>query len=126
MPPSLGSRLWVVNIGQQHFIQQPFFSSTTNALTSMIEVAIFHLHVVAALYAFTKRWQDDHIKEGFVALGLIGLVFTIGWAITGAIARLITPTGGFATWFTADTMSLVLLLIPEILLFRAFFLKSSS
>lgn len=91
----------------------------------MIEVSIFHLHILAALYAFTKRWQDDNIKEGFVALGLIGLVFTIGWAITGAIARMITPQGGFTAWFTADTLSLVLLLIPEVFLFRLFFLQSS-
>ncbi len=91
----------------------------------MIEVTIFHLHIVAALYVFTKRWQEDGIKEGFVALGLIGLVFTIGWAITGGIARLVTPTGGFAPWFTTDTVSLVLLLIPEILIFRLFFLNKT-
>lgn len=89
----------------------------------MIEVLIFHLHIIASLYAFTKRWQDDNIKEGFVALGLIGLVFTIGWAITGAIARMLTPTGGFTQWFTSDTLSLVLLLIPEIIMFKIFFLN---
>jgi uncharacterized membrane protein YhdT len=92
----------------------------------MIEVTIFHLHILAALYAFTKRWQEDSVKEGVVALALIGLVFTIGWAITGAIARAVTPTGGFATWFTADTLSLVLLMIPEIILFRMFFLTASA
>jgi len=91
----------------------------------MIEVAIFHLHILAALYAFTKRWQEETLKEGFVALGLIGLVFTIGWAITGAIAKVLTPVGGFTSWFTADTLSLVLLLIPEVLLFRMFFLNKS-
>lgn len=91
----------------------------------MIEVFIFHLHIIASLYAFTKRWQGDSLKEGFVALGLIGLVFTIGWAITGALARLLTPTQGFTTWFTSDTLSLVLLLIPEIIMFKVFFLNQS-
>ncbi len=97
----------------------------THPYFAMIEVLIFHLHVVAALYAFTKRWQEANIKESILALGLIGLVFTIGWAITGSIAKLITPQGGFTTWFTADTMSLVLLVVPEIFLFRLFFLRSS-
>jgi uncharacterized membrane protein YhdT len=92
----------------------------------MIEVSIFHLHILAALYAFTKRWQEDNIKEGAVAIALIGLVFTIGWAITGAIARALTPAGGFTTWFTADTLSLVLLLIPEAFLFRMFFLNKAK
>jgi hypothetical protein len=53
----------------------------------MIEVLIFHLHIVGVLYAFTKRWQEDGIKEGFLAIGIIGLVFAIGWAITGGLAR---------------------------------------
>lgn len=88
----------------------------------MIEVLIFHLHIVGALYAFTMRWQEDHLKEGVLAIALIGLVFAVGWAITGTVAHLITPDGGFTPWFTADTLSLVLLFIPEAFLFRAFFL----
>jgi uncharacterized membrane protein YhdT len=87
----------------------------------MIEVLIFHAHIVGALYAFTLKWQEDGIKEGLLAIGLIGLIFMIGWAITGGVARLITPAGGFASWLTADTMSLVLLIIPEIFVFRMLF-----
>jgi formate hydrogenlyase subunit 3/multisubunit Na+/H+ antiporter MnhD subunit len=92
----------------------------------MIEMLIFHAHIVGVLYAFTKRWQEDNLREAFTTLGLVGLIFTIGWAITGTIAKLITPTGGFAPWFTADTLSLVLLIIPEVILFRIFFLRESS
>ena len=88
----------------------------------MIEVFIFLLHILAALYAFTRAWQDNHIKEGVLAVALIGLVFAIGWSITGTVAHLVMPGGGFPPWFTADTLSLVLLLIPELLLFRVFFL----
>jgi uncharacterized membrane protein YhdT len=90
---------------------------------TMIEVVVFHAHIVAALYAFTRRWQEESVKEGALALGLIGLVFTVGWAVTGGIAKVITPAGGFTPWFTADTVSLLLLVIPEILLFRMFFLS---
>jgi uncharacterized membrane protein YhdT len=92
----------------------------------MIEVVIFHLHILVALYAFTRRWQEANIKEGILALGLIGLVFTIGWAVTGGVAKFVTPKGGFTTWFTADTLSLVLLVIPEIFLFRLFFMRKPS
>ncbi|TAE31891.1 MAG: hypothetical protein EAZ92_02150 [Candidatus Kapaibacterium sp.] len=92
----------------------------------MIEVFIFHLHIVGALYAFTLRWQDDSLKEGVLAVGLMGLIFMIGWAITGGVARIITPAGGFAPWLTADTLSLVLLVIPEIFVFRMLFFKRSA
>lgn len=92
----------------------------------MIEIFIFHLHILAGLYAFTKRWQEEHIKEGLLAVLIIGLIFSIGWAITGTVARFITPEGGFATWFTSDTLSLILLIIPEFFIFRLFFLKSEA
>lgn len=89
----------------------------------MIEVFIFFLHILAALYAFTRAWQEDHVKEGLLAIGLIGLVFAIGWSITGTVAHLIMPGGTGVYWFTADTLSLVLLFIPEAILFRVFFLQ---
>ncbi len=89
----------------------------------MIEVFIFFLHILAALYAFTRAWQDNHVKEGVLAVALIGLVFAIGWSITGTVAHLILPGGSGVYWFTADTLSLVLLFIPEVLLFRLFFLQ---
>jgi uncharacterized membrane protein YhdT len=92
----------------------------------MIEMLIFHAHIVGVLYAFTKRWQEDNLKEAFTTLGLVGLVFTIGWAITGTIAKVVTPASGFTTWFTADTLSLVLLIIPEVILFRIFFLRAQQ
>ena len=88
----------------------------------MIEVLIFFLHLLAALYAFTKAWQDNHIKEGVLAVTLIALAFAIGWSITGTVAHLLMPGGGYPPWFTADTLSLVMLLIPEIFFFRIFFL----
>jgi uncharacterized membrane protein YhdT len=92
----------------------------------MIEVLIFHLHIVGALYAFTQRWQEDGAKEGFLAVGLMALIFMIGWAITGGIAQLITPKGGFTTWFNTGTVSLVLLILPEIFIFRMLFLAKKE
>jgi uncharacterized membrane protein YhdT len=92
----------------------------------MIEVCIFHLHIIGALYAFMLRWQDESLKEGFLAIGLIGLIFMIGWAITGGLARIITPAGGFATWLTADTVSLILLIIPEFIIFRMLYLQKKK
>lgn len=93
----------------------------------MIELLIYHLHIVAALYAFTKRWQVEGLKGAFLSLGICVLVFTIGWSLTGAIAHQIMP-GPYApgTFFTGDTLSLVLLLIPEIAFFWFFFVRSSD
>lgn len=89
----------------------------------MIELLIFHLHIAAALYAFTKNWQNSGVKEGVLGVIIIGLVFAIGWALTGTFAYLIMPNSSEASFFNSDTLSLVLLVIPESVFFYVFFIK---
>jgi hypothetical protein len=89
----------------------------------MIEVLIYHLHLVGGLYAFTKNWQRGSKKEGILSVLIIGLFFTIGWALTGPIARLIFPIRWETIYFSRDTLSLVLLFIPEVMFFWLFFVK---
>jgi hypothetical protein len=88
----------------------------------MIEILIFHLHLTAALYAFTKNWQKRKIRDAILALMIIGLFFTIGWALTSPVSRLM-PKHLESIWFTRDTLSLVLLAIPESFFFYFFFVK---
>ena len=92
----------------------------------MIELLIFHLHIVASLYAFTKNWQKRSFKDGVLAILIIGLMFSIGWALTGTISRIIMPYKWNTQFFTQDTLSLVLLLIPEIFFFKIFILNERS
>ncbi|MBX3042574.1 MAG: hypothetical protein KIT33_00615 [Candidatus Kapabacteria bacterium] len=92
----------------------------------MIEILIFYLHIAGALYAFTKSWQNVSLKEGFMAILMIGLFFAIGWALTGTLARLIYPDSWNSIYFSSDTLSLVLLLIPEIIFFYFFFIKAKN
>lgn len=90
----------------------------------MFEVLIYHFHLVGGLYAFTKNWQKGSKKEGILAVLIIGLLFTIGWALTGPIARLIYPKAWNTIYFSQDTLSLVLLFIPECFFFYHFFIKA--
>ena len=92
----------------------------------MIEILIFHLHIVGALYAFTKNWQLHSLKDGFMGVLIIGLIFTIGWALTGPIANLIMPASFKSIYFTKDTLSLVLLFIPECIFFYYFFINDKK
>jgi len=90
----------------------------------MIDLFIYHLHLVGAVYAFTKRWQMEGVRSGFLAVLLIGLAFTILWALMGPIARLLMP--GVAepgAIFTSDTLSLLLTFLAELPLFFLFFLR---
>lgn len=92
----------------------------------MIELLIFYIHIVGALFAFTKNWQSRGIKEAFLAIGIIGLFFTIGWALTGTIANLVYPDSWNNLYFNQDTLSLVLVLIPEIIFYYQYFLKDKT
>ncbi|MFN3194996.1 MAG: hypothetical protein ACE364_03500 [Chlorobiota bacterium] len=91
----------------------------------MIEILIFELHLLASIYVFTKGWQGGSIKDGLMAVAILLLFFTIGWAITGTIANLLYPSGWNTIYFTQDTFSLVLLLIPELLFFKFYFLSDN-
>jgi len=92
----------------------------------MIELIIFHLHIVGALYAFTKNWQSRRLRDGVLAVIIIGLFFTIGWALTSPISRLIMSSEFESIYFTRDTLSLVLLVIPESIFFYFFFFKDKT
>jgi len=89
----------------------------------MIEIFIFHLHIMAGLFAFTKYWQKIGLKEGFLALGVIALMFVVGWTIAGTVANIIYPDDFNSIYFTKDTLGLVLLFIPEFFFFYYFFIK---
>ncbi len=89
----------------------------------MVELLIFHLHIVAAVYAFVKNFQSRSSKDAFLALGVIALVFAIGWAMTGTLAYYIYPQKWNSMYFNSDSLALVLLIIPEIFFFKLFFLQ---
>jgi hypothetical protein len=89
----------------------------------MIELLIFHLHILAALYAFTKYWQHRGFREGILAIMVIGLLFSIGWAMTGTLAHYIMPSKWNTPAFNQDTLSLIVLVIPEAFFFYHFILK---
>ncbi len=92
----------------------------------MIEVLIFHLHIVCALFVFTKYWQKGGMKEGLMGVGLFAIMFSIGWVITSFFAKFAMPDKWITPFFTRDTLALVLLLIPEIFFYKNFFLKDKG
>ncbi len=92
----------------------------------MLEIFIFHLHIIAILYAFTKNWQLRSIKDGLLGVAVMLLVFAIGWAMTGTLAYAIYPDSWNTPYFSHDTLSLVLLAIPESVFFYLFFVKDKE
>ena len=79
----------------------------------MISLLVFYVHVVAAATAFANRWQEENWKEGILAIGLMALIFSVGWSISALIVGLFLKKEGFGIWLDRDDVSLLLLTILE-------------
>ena len=87
----------------------------------MITAFIFFVHLIFALVVFTKKWQDDNLASGFQNIALIGILFAVGWTITGMIAKLVMEPKGLGMQFDRDTFSLALLTIAEYFFYRFYY-----
>ena len=79
----------------------------------MIALFIFYIHTIAAVWIFTKRWQDGDWKEGILAVGFLALIFSVGWSMSTVILKLFMDEKGFAVWLDRDALSLLLLVVME-------------
>ena len=92
----------------------------------MIELVIVYIHMVGVSYAFAKSWQKSGVKDAAQSVALIGLVFVIGWSITSPLANLVLPNEWRSRAFSSDTLGLILLLIPEMIFYKLFFIKDED
>ncbi len=79
----------------------------------MIALVVFALHIVAIAGAFTRRWQEESLGEGLLAVFFMGLIFFVGWSITSFVAKLLVDQEGFGLWLDRDALSLLLLTLAE-------------
>ncbi len=87
----------------------------------MITAIIFFVHFLFTLIIFTKKWQEENLSDAFINIGLIGLLFTIGWSISGIIAKLLMPQKGLGIMFDRDTFSLTILSVIEFFFYRMYY-----
>ncbi|MBK7629666.1 MAG: hypothetical protein IPJ23_02920 [Ignavibacteriales bacterium] len=87
----------------------------------MITAFIFFVHLIFSLVVFTKKWQDENLASGFQNIALIGILFAVGWTITGMVAKLVMEPKGLGMQFDRDTFSLTLLLIIEYFFYKFYY-----
>jgi len=91
----------------------------------MISAFVFFLHFLFALVIFTKKWQQESLSFAFINLGLIAILFTVGWSITGMISKLVMEPEGLGIYFTRDDFSLALLTAAEYFFYRVYYKESA-
>ena len=87
----------------------------------MITAIIFTAHIIFALIIFTKKWQDEGLKSGFINLTLIGILFAVGWSISGIIAKIIMNPEGLGLYYDRDTFSLTILSVAEYFFYKVYY-----
>lgn len=87
----------------------------------MITAFIFFAHLIFGLVIFTKKWQDENLASGFQNIALIGILFAVGWTITGMVAKLVMEPKGLGMQFDRDTFSLTLLTIIEFFFYKFYY-----
>lgn len=107
----------------------------------MVSGTLFFFHIVAAAYAFI-RYKRESFIDGFLAVGLMVIVFAVGWTITTMITNLLFSFEWFVQWyyrhpqtlfetivqkeFNRDTISLILLTIGEVFFYVFFFIPTQK
>ncbi len=92
----------------------------------MITAFIFFLHLIFMLVIFTKKWQEEGLSSGFLNLVLIGILFAVGWTISGLIAKLVMEQEGLGIYYDRDTFSLTLLTIAEFFFYKFYYKETST
>ncbi|TDJ55867.1 MAG: hypothetical protein E2O46_01995 [Ignavibacteria bacterium] len=87
----------------------------------MITAIIFFAHFIFTLIIFTKKWQDEGLSAAWMNVGLIVILFAVGWTVTGMIAKILMEQEGLGIHFDRDTFSLTLLTIMEVLFYRFYY-----
>ena len=87
----------------------------------MISAIIFFAHFIFTLIIFTKKWQDEGSSAAWMNVGLIVILFAVGWTMTGMIAKILMEQKGLGIHFDRDTFSLILLTIMEVFFYRFYY-----
>lgn len=86
----------------------------------MVPLAVFYIHVLAATYGFTKRYQEEGLAEGLLAVFFVSLIFFVGWSITSFLLKFVIDQRGFGPLLDRDALSLLILTAGEVLFYYYF------
>jgi predicted cation transporter len=92
----------------------------------MITAFIFFAHFLFALIIFTKKWQEENLSAAFLNLGLIGILFAVGWSVVGIATQNLLSPKGLGIYFDRDAITLTILSAAEFFFYRFYYKKDKN
>ncbi len=92
----------------------------------MILSLLFAIHLFFLAVIFTKKWQSESLSSAFINAALIIILFSVGWSVTGMIAKAIMPQQGLGLYFDRETFSLLLLTIVEYFFYKSYYSEKDT
>ena len=68
-----------------------------------------------------QKVAEEGLSFAFLNMGLIAILFTVGWSITGMISKFFMESEGWGTLLNADDVSLAMLAIAEYFFYRIYY-----
>ncbi len=87
----------------------------------MIPVLIFYLHILGGVLVLSYQYQQENIKEAFMTLVFLAVIFTVAWTIAGFLVHFFAPDRGLASWLDNDSLSLLITTCLEAILYAVYF-----
>ena len=87
----------------------------------MIPLLVFYLHILGFTTGFTREYQKEGISAGFLNLGFMALIFSVGWSITTFFLKYLINEKGFSIWLDRDALSLLLLTMGEAIFYYLYY-----
>jgi hypothetical protein len=87
----------------------------------MIPLFVFYLHMIGFTYFFVREYQREGLSAGFLTLGFLILIFSVGWTISSIVWKSLIDEIGFGTWLNRDALSLASLTVCEAVLYSFYF-----
>ncbi len=92
----------------------------------MITAFIFFAHFLFALIIFTKKWQEESLSSAFLNLGLIGILFAVGWSIVGIATQNLLSPKGLGLYFDRDAITLTVLSAIEFFFYKFYYKEDKN
>ncbi len=91
----------------------------------MIPLVVFYMHIVAIAAVYTRRWQEEGIAGGMLAVFFMALIFFVGWSMASFVMKLLMAAGDPGALLNRDSASLLLLTSAEAV-FYYFYLRGEE